>query len=94
MPAQRLAAHRPDETRQTVVCRDPRSNDALLARALGFRDGRLIRLGESVANSDIINFKLPPPVARFLKSAIGIGFILDYKPCQGVGKDPVSAKGD
>jgi hypothetical protein len=53
-----LVARLPDEILRVVAGHDPRSEDALLARALFFRDGRLIRLDESVANSDIIKVML------------------------------------
>jgi len=53
-----LVARMPAEVLETVAGRNPRSDDALLARALFFRDGRLIGLGESVANPDIIKVML------------------------------------
>lgn len=53
-----LVARLPAEVLQAVAGRDLRSEDAILARALFFRDGRLIGLGESVANSDIIKVML------------------------------------
>ncbi len=53
-----LIARLPAEVLQAVAGRGPRSEDAILARALFFRGGRLIGLGESVANSDIIKVML------------------------------------
>jgi hypothetical protein len=53
-----LVARLPAGVLQSVAGRGPRSEDAILARALFFREGRLIRLGESVANSDTIKVML------------------------------------
>ena len=53
-----LVARLPSEVLGAVAGRHPRSEDAILARALFFRDGRLIGLGESVANADIVKVML------------------------------------
>jgi hypothetical protein len=53
-----LVARLPPEVLGAVAGRHPRSEDALLARALFFRDGRLIGLGEPVANADVIKVML------------------------------------
>jgi hypothetical protein len=53
-----LVALLPSEVLGAVGGRNPRSEDAILARALFFRDGRLIGLGEYVANADIVKVML------------------------------------
>jgi hypothetical protein len=58
IPLRELLARLPAEVLQAVVGGEPGSEDAILARVLFFRDGRLIRWEEPVANSDTINVLL------------------------------------
>ena len=57
-PLRVLIARLPAETQEVVAGRGPWSEDRVLARVLFFREGRLIGLGESVANSDVIKVML------------------------------------
>jgi hypothetical protein len=57
-PLRILIARLPAEILEVVAGVGPWSEDRVLARALFFREGRLIGLGEPVANSDIVKVML------------------------------------
>jgi hypothetical protein len=57
-PLRVLIARLPAKIQEVVAGGGPGSEDRLLARVLFFREGRLIGLGESVANSDVIKVML------------------------------------
>lgn len=58
VPLRELVARLPAEVLQAVAGSEARSEDAVLSRAIFFRAGRLIDLGESVANPDVIKVML------------------------------------
>jgi hypothetical protein len=53
-----LIARLPAEAREVLAGRAPWSEDHLLARVLFFREGRLIGLGEAVADADVVRVML------------------------------------
>lgn len=57
-PLRVLIARLPAEILEVVAGRGPWSEDRVLAHVLFFREGRLIGLGESVTNSDVIKVML------------------------------------
>jgi hypothetical protein len=57
-PLRVLIARLPAEVREVLAGRAPWSEDHLLARVLFFREGRLIGLGETVADSDVVKVML------------------------------------
>lgn len=57
-PLRVLIARLPAEAREVVAGSGPWSEDRVLARVLFFREGRLIGLGDPVANSDVVKVML------------------------------------